>query len=141
MMFGKIVEKLVGGTVQIVASSAAVVTDYLKARAEIKSRERTRKLELEDAIHARRVELIKQGLAADASWEELQIRSSGWKDEYVLIVLSIGMIGCFVPGCAPYVLAGFAALSQTPNWYQWLIVLIFTAVYGIRIYRRQQSDT
>lgn len=116
------------------------VADYFKARAELKSRERMRKLELEDAIHTRKVELIKQGLAADAAWEIEQIRNSGWKDEWVLVVLSIPLIGCFIPGVAGYILAGFNTLAITPDWYQWLILIIFTAIYGIRVWRRSQDD-
>ncbi len=134
MPWTEIFAKIITGPVQVVA-------DYFTKRDEIKSKERLRKVELEDAIHQRKVELIKAGLAADASWELEQIRSSGWKDEWVMIILSIPLILVFIPISQPYVLGGFRALEQTPSWYQWLILLIFTAVYGIRIYRRQQSDT
>ena len=117
------------------------VGNYLNTRQQLQSAERIRETELKDAMHKRRLELIAQGLAADATWETEQIQNSGWKDEYVLIVLSIPLIGCFIPATAPWVLKGFEILSKTPQWYQWLILLIFTAVYGIRIWRRQQSDT
>jgi hypothetical protein len=117
------------------------VGNYFNEKQKLASAEKIREIELKDALHRRQVELIAQGLAADATWELEQIRNSGWKDEYVLIVLSIPLIGCFVPGLAPYVLRGFEILSQTPSWYQWLIGVIFTAVYGVRIWRRQQSDT
>ena len=129
-----VASKILTGPVQVVA-------DYFSKREEIKSKERLRSIELEDAIHLRRVELIKEGLHADASWELEQIKSSGWKDEYVLITLSIPLIGCFISWTQDDVLAGFNVLSQTPQWYQWLVVVIFSAIYGIRLYRRQQSDT
>ena len=115
--------------------------DYLKARQELRSKERIRKAELADAMHTRQLDLIREGLHADATWEIEQIRNSGWKDEWVLIILSIPLVGCFVPVLASYVLAGFLILQSTPSWYQWLILVIFTAIYGIRIYRRQISDT
>ena len=67
------------------------------------------------------------------------IRNSGWKDEYILILLSIPMVLSFVPFTVGYVQMGFAALSQTPEWYRWLIMLIFTAVYGIRVWRRENK--
>ena len=114
---------------------------YFNERQKLKSAEKLRSLELEDAIHKRRVELIGQGMAADASWELEQIRNSGWKDEYVLLILSIPLVMCFVPGLAPFVRLGFEALGTTPGWYQTLLVLIFGAVYGVRMWRRQQSDT
>lgn len=114
---------------------------YFNERQKLKSAEKLRQLELDDAMHKRKIELISQGLAADASWEIEQIKASGWKDEWVLIIISIPLIMCFIPGLVGYVLAGFQALQETPQWYQWLILLIFTAVYGIRIWRRNQSDT
>jgi hypothetical protein len=144
-MFGKMLDKLVGGTVQIVASSAAVVTDYLKVRAELASRERIRKEELKDADHARQVELRKQGLAADATWEMEQIRTSGYKDEYLLGVYTIPAWMCFIKtksfDGAAIVLHGFEALAQTPLWYQGALLTISLAPFGVRYWRRKQFDT
>jgi hypothetical protein len=119
------------------------VIDYFKKKAEIKATKELRKLELEEATHKRQVELRVQGLTADAAWEleSLKAHADGWKDELVLIVLVIPLMLCFIPSTAPYVLTGFHILNQTPPWFRWLIVLIFTAIYGIRVWRRQQSDT
>lgn len=125
----------------LIGTIPKAVGDYFNERQKLKSAEKLRDLEFKDALHKRQVELISQGLAADATWEIEQIKNSGWKDEYVLIVLSIPLIGCFVPGLDVYILRGFEVLGTTPQWYQWLIGLIFTAVYGIRVWRRQQSDT
>ncbi len=133
-MWGKIAEKILGGSVQIVA-------DYFAKREEVKSKERIRKMELEDAIQSRRVELIKAGLAADSTWELEQLRNSGWKDEYVLGVISIPAVLCFTEAGALRVRAGFEALAATPLWYQGMFVSIFLAVFGIRYWRRQQYDT
>lgn len=126
---------------KIVGTVTQPIADGVKSYLEIRSKERLRKIELEDAIHQRRVELIKQGLAADASWELEQIRNSGWKDEYVLLVLSLPLVGCFIPATSDDILRGFEVLAQTPEWFRWLVLMIFAGVYGIRIWRRQQSDT
>jgi len=117
------------------------IATYFNEKQKLASAEKIREIELKDALHQRQVALISQGLAADATWELEQIRNSGWKDEYVLIVLSIPLVGCFIPGLDVHVLRGFEVLAQTPSWYQWLIGIIFTAVYGVRVWRRQQSDT
>ncbi len=117
------------------------IADYFNKRQEIASVEKLREMEYQEAVHQRRVDLIKQGLHADATWELEQIRASGWKDEYVLIVLSIPLIGCFIPGFDTYILRGFHVLGTTPTWYQFMIPMIFGAVFGIRMWRRQQSDT
>lgn len=135
-----IVEKILGGV-------AAPVVDYFKARAENASKERLRKMELKDAIHVRQVELIKEGLHADMNWELEMAKQAGssWKDEYTLLVVSIPAILAFVR--TPWldgpaiVTAGFASLSDTPMWYQTVLVSLFLATVGIRWWRRSLSDT
>jgi hypothetical protein len=126
---------------ELLGKVPVAIADYFNERQKLKSAERVRRMDLEDAIHVRRVELISKGLAADATWEVEQIKNSGYKDEWVLGVISVPLILCFIPGLDVYVLRGFTVLQQTPDWYQWLVLLIFTAIYGIRIWRRQQSDT
>ena len=116
---------------------ATPVVDYMKTRAELKAEDRKQKRELKAAMHQRTISLIEKGLAEDAKWELEQIRNSGWKDEYVLVLLSIPLIGCFLPWTAEHILFGFNVLGQTPDWYQWLILSIFLAIYGIRLWRRK----
>ena len=128
---------------------AEPVATYFTRRAEIKAAQHEAKLKFETAKGERQAKLIELGLAADATWEIEQIKNSGWKDEYVLIILSIPSIlsflkfsfGDYVFDGAAIVAAGFSALQGTPEWYRWLIMLVFTAVYGIRLWRRQQYDT
>lgn len=134
------VTEIFGGSVGAITNSVA---DYFKARQEIKSKERIRTMELEDALQARKVQLISQGLTADMNWEMefASQASSSWKDEYTLLVVSIPAIMAFIPAGAPMVAAGFDALGHTPLWYQGLLLSIFLATYGIRYWRRSQSDT
>jgi hypothetical protein len=47
------------------------------------------------------------------------------------------MVLSFIPSTVGYVEDGFAALSMTPDWYQWLILSVFAAIYGIRVWRRK----
>lgn len=131
-----ILKTIVGGIVEPVA-------DYFTRRQEIKAEDRQHERAIKAATVERQIELIKAGMHADATWEleSLRAHASGWKDEFVLLLLSIPLVLVFFPATAPAVLEGFAILEQTPLWYRWLILLIFTAIYGIRIYRRQQSDT
>lgn len=127
----------------IITGVVTPVVDFFKRRQEIKAEDRQQDRAIQKATVERQIALIAQGLHADASWEleSLRAHASGWKDEFVLIILSIPLILVFIPKTAPYVLHGFEILETTPQWYRWLILLIFTAIYGIRIWRRQQSDT
>lgn len=126
------------------------IANYFTKRQEVKaqkiqfeSQERMKVHELKMAQYDRQIELKKQGLEADAAWEMEFARqaATSWKDEYTLIVVSIPLIGAFIPGMAQYVHAGFVAFAATPIWYQVMVQVIFYATYGIRMYRRTQYDT
>jgi hypothetical protein len=73
----------------------------------------------------------------DHEWEVESIRNSGWKDELVILVLTIPLVLVFIPATAPYVLEGFKILETTPDWYRWMIVMIYAATFGIRVWRRK----
>ena len=73
----------------------------------------------------------------DHDWELESIKNSGWKDELVIIVLTIPMVLVFIPYTAPFVMEGFNILSTTPDWYRWLILMIYAATFGIRVWRRK----
>lgn len=138
---------MAGWLAKILEAPIGPVVDYFKTRAQLKSAERVREMELEDALHKRRLELISQGLTADMNWEmefAQQARTS-WKDEATFIVVAIPATLCFLqnPWVAGDVIVakGFDALAKTPAWYQLLLLTVFFANYGIRYWRRTQSDT
>lgn len=113
------------------------VADYFKERQKLKTQLKLAKLQGKiDLENAKTAMKVKQ-LDADQSWEQQQIANSGWKDEWVLILLSIPLILVFIPFTAPFIYQGFGVLATTPDWYRWLIMLVFTAIYGIRIWRRK----
>lgn len=121
----------------LLGSLGSSVVGFLDNRSQRKHEQKTQVLELEKLRHEKQIELIQNGQELDNAWELEQIRNSGWKDEFVLLLLSIPLIMSFLPNMQPYVVDGFEALSKTPDWYQWLILAVFTAVYGIRVWRRK----
>ena len=121
----------------IIGSLGGKVVDAVSARGERKHTEKVRTLELEHAKHQTKLDAVSRGQEMDNNWELEQIKNSGWKDEFVLILLSIPMVLSFIPSTVGYVENGFAALSMTPDWYQWLILSVFAAIYGIRVWRRK----
>ncbi|MBN2568132.1 MAG: hypothetical protein JXB42_01745 [Deltaproteobacteria bacterium] len=78
------------------------------------------------------IEKIKTDQAADIAWENTSIANSGWKDEWFTVILSIPAILCFVPGLADYVRQGFAALAETPDWYQWAFMIAVASSFGYK---------
>ena len=129
-MWAAIVGKLAGAFGEEVAG---YYRDKQRLKHELKLEQIRTKVELQKA----RTVASQASEDRDARWEELSIKNSGWKDEWVLVLLSIPLVLCFLPWTVVYVQMGFSALAQTPDWYQWLIMIIFTAIYGIRLWRRK----
>ena len=113
-------EKIMWGLV--INGVTSLFGNYTKAR--------IRKEELKDVQHERRIEVIQQGNAAEASWNLKALENSGWKDEWLTILFSIPMILAFFPGAVPHVMAGFVALESMPIWYQSAVALMVASAFG-----------
>lgn len=131
-MFKSILNALLG---KAIPAAAEFFVEKEKLEQQVKLEKLKGKIAWEQALTRR----ASESEGRDHEWELESIRNSGWKDEWILMLLSIPLILSFIPGTVVYVQMGFAALSQTPEWYRWLIMLIFTAVYGIRVWRREIS--
>jgi hypothetical protein len=71
-----------------------------------------------------------QDHAIDWDTQNAKNAATSWKDEFWTIVLSIPAILCFVPGCAQYVKEGFDVLRDTPEWYQYALLVAISAAFG-----------
>ena len=71
---------------------------------------------------------------ADISIDKINTENmqNSWKDEFLLLIFSMPVILCFIPGCDIYVLAGFNALSNTPVWFQVIYLTMALTIYGHR---------
>jgi len=70
----------------------------------------------------------------EAGWEKIMAQGSqdSWKDEAWTICFIAIVVACFLPWTQPYVAKGFAALDQTPDWFQWAMYASIGASFGIR---------
>jgi len=75
----------------------------------------------------------------DHEWELESLRNSGWKDDWVLVIMSIPMILVFIPFTQQTILDGFAVLDGTPLWYRTTVMTIYLATFGIRLWRRDMT--
>ena len=57
---------------------------------------------------------------------------SSWKDEWFVIILSIPLILCWIPGAEGWVDRGFEQLSKAPDWYFYSLGIAISASFGIR---------
>jgi hypothetical protein len=116
---------------------APKVADYYMKKQELKQEVELEILRGKAEYERAKTQRASESEGRDHEWEIESIRNSGWKDELVIIVLSLGMVGVFIPQLQPYILDGFKALAETPEWYRWMIMVIYAATFGIRIWRRK----
>jgi hypothetical protein len=95
-----------------------------------------RKSEEKQATHERKLQVIQN----DASWENKMADASmhSLKDEFWTVILAAPIffvgyaIGRNDPDIILRVTEGFKALSNLPDWYQYLLFLSVSASFGIR---------
>jgi hypothetical protein len=114
------------------ARAGAAVVGYATRRLELRAAAREREAELRAAATQARAQAVREEGAALRAWEIAALAGAGWKDEYWTVALSLPAILCFIPGAAPYVAAGFAALETCPDWYLYLVGIAVTAAFGVR---------
>ena len=128
-MWAKIIATLTGQTVE-------AVLEYKAAKIKLKGEIALEKLRGKAEYERAKSQRASESEGHDAVWEAQSIANSGWKDEWVLVVLSIPMILVFIPWTQPTITSGFAALEGTPLWYRVLIATVYLATFGIRMWRR-----
>lgn len=79
-------------------------------------------------------EVMKVAATHEAGWEKIMAQASdnSWKDEaWTILFISI-IAMCFIPFTQSYVEDGFAALSNTPEWFQYAVYASIAASFGLR---------
>lgn len=126
MVFGWIAKKVIGGLFGGPAlEMASTVVNGWMDRKKVKAETKTK-------IELARQEVLTKQATADIDWDMTMAKASkdSWKDEYWTVIVSIPLIGGFVPSWAPYILDGFAVLAQMPVYYQGFVGVAFAAAFG-----------
>jgi hypothetical protein len=129
MIWESIVTKIIG-------TLPETVVKYYEKKQELKHSIEIEKMRGKLEWEKMKTQRASESEGRDHEWELASIQNSGFKDEWVLFLLSYPLVGVFLPWTQEATLAGFQTLAQTPQWYQWLVMVIFCAVYGIRLWRR-----
>jgi hypothetical protein len=131
MLWGAVVNALLGKV-------APKVADYYIEKQALEHSLKVEQLRGKIAWEQALTKRASESEGRDHDWEMARLEDArhSYKDEWVLFLLSIPLILVFIPQTQQYVLDGFSVLDKTPQWYQWMIGLIFTAIYGIRTWRR-----
>jgi hypothetical protein len=118
---------------------APKVADFYIKKQELKAQIEIKKLEGKIAYEEAKTRRAEASEGRDHEWELASIQNSGWKDEWVLIILSIPMILVFVPFTQSTILHGFTVLEGTPLWYRTTVMTIYLATFGLRLWRRDMN--
>lgn len=113
------------------------VVDTYSKKVELKAQIKLEELKGKVAYQVAKTKRAEQSEGRDETWELESLRNSGYKDEWVLALISVPMIMSFIPSAQDYVRTGFDVLEATPQWYRFIIMSVFLAVYGIRWWRRK----
>ena len=98
-----------------------------------KSQYRVAKLNAQSAAAEHKAERMKIALEGNVAYDLQAQRAmqGSWKDEFVLLVMLFPFVGGFIPGLAPYIDAGWVALSDAPAWYPYIVLSLVFAIYGL----------
>lgn len=78
---------------------------------------------------------IKQAMSDAENAGELDritVADAGYKDEYLMFIVTIPLIMAFIPALVPYVEAGFAVLEEMPEYYKYMVAGVFIYVFGYK---------
>ena len=118
---------LIGPIISAVSSIGGSWMENKLQETKARSRVKVAKAEAEAEVH-------KKIATGEIEWEKTMASASGdsWKDEYLVLVLTIPAILVFIPGMEDIVKNGFARLNELPEWYTYLLFLTVSAALGIR---------
>lgn len=105
---------------------------YFTARMEARELRRRMVLELEKAKFEGKLAALREGRQLDAAWEIESIRNSGWKDEYLTILLGLPIISAFIKPLQDDVLQGFYIIDKMPDWYIFTWAVVVGSAFGVR---------
>jgi hypothetical protein len=110
------------------------IADLAKSWFDGKQKEKQRKDELTAALQQKQLEQISIAQDYAQAFRLAQIQTAGWRPGFWTLVLAAPVVGCFVPGGAEVVQAGFQALSvSTPSWFQYFLGMAISSAFGYQV--------
>jgi hypothetical protein len=126
---------------EIIGAVTGIITEPLKEwqkRKTMEKEEESREKDRQHEINLKKLEigtkLAEQGIQAEISWDARAQDNMkvSWKDEYLLVLFSIPLIGAFIPQYQDAILKGFEVLDKTPEWYILSILGMVAGAWGLR---------
>lgn len=85
--------------------------------------------------------MAEKQLDAETDWdlEALRQSANSWKDEWLLFIFTMPMIGSFIPVVQDYVITGWGYIAKAPLWYQTCLLGMVAASFGLRWWFHQNK--
>lgn len=133
-MFGFLAKFFAGPVIKNIAG-------YIGDHFEKKRERKLIRMEADITLETKRQEAIMLKDTAEIKWDIIQAKNQAgsWKDEYMVIVLSMPFIGSFLPTIQDHILIGFQYLEQAPDSYLAAWALAVAASFGFRAHAAKQN--
>lgn len=100
--------------------------------------EKRLELDLKKMEHRATLDTMNQKAMSDYDIEAIKAQKESWKDEYLTILMSLPIIGSFVPGVQENIATGWKYVALAPDWYVLSFLGIVAATFGLRwLFQRQ----
>ncbi len=89
-------------------------------------------------IKKQQIERLKNSDDALAEWELINAENGRYslKDEFWTVILAVPLVLCFIPEMVPHIKAGFDAISDMPDFYQYWLGVAILSSFGVRFTRK-----
>jgi hypothetical protein len=120
----------------IFSGGMSIVKEWVGSWAERKKMEAQHKVKMAELQMQGKETRALMDKQHEVEWDTAMAKAteSSWKDEWFTIILSIPLVGCFIPKVAPYILEGFEVLAVCPDWYKAAVGVAIAASFGVRKY-------
>ncbi|GAB2650642.1 hypothetical protein GCM10026988_18880 [Vibrio panuliri] len=88
--------------------------------------------EIEQVLHTAKIDRLELSEDKALNLDEISLKTRGWKDDFVLVVVFMPLLLSFIPDYAPTVQRGFEALEHIPQPYWFIVGAVVVDVLGMR---------
>lgn len=130
----------------LITACISAWSERSKQKSELKSVDLKNKFRLKQAQIDSQIKRVEQADGSAISMDQLSFKNRGWKDEFLLLFTTAPVIILFIAPLLELalpessgtgeltsaVMAGFAALQKTPDWYLVALLLVYVDTFGFR---------
>ncbi len=120
------------GWFKALGSLLGIGGEYVKTKQEINKIKAKGKIDLAQTKVNASIERAKSDADSAGDLDRIALQNVGWKDEFLMIVITIPAILAFIPGMDKYVTDGFNALEKMPEYYQYALLGVYIYVFGFK---------